>query len=433
MGATLVETLFAEGEAYPTDQFFRLIGGLDPTDKTKAYRATADGSMIVEQSNSPAAIINNVRSGLSFPIFNRKQLYAKDTVFFTEALVGAGTSTFSTNDAAVLMALTTASGDKVTRQSKVYLPCEIGWTQLAVVSGVMAAGKTNLRQRIGIFDGNNGAFFELNGTTLRVVIRTNTSGAPVDTVVAQASWNVDVLDGTGESGITLDITKIQSFMISIDWPGNVRFGFIFQDLVVTVHQHSATNVIALPFARTPVLPVRWEIENTAATGSSSTLIQQGAAIFTAGASEFSGLITSATNGVIGRSVVSTSQLPILSVRLKSAYDKGLLQPVGFETLVQANQSVWYELKVGGTLTGDSFVALTDASEYDVSATAHTGGVVIKSGYIAGASRGGEPDVKVPFLAGISLSGVRDIITLLLRTTTGTANATFASLTFREII
>jgi hypothetical protein len=370
---------------------------------------------------------------LSFPIFNRKQLYAKDTLFFTEALVGAGTSTFSTNDAAVLMALTTASGDKVTRQSKVYLPCEIGWTQLAVISGVIGVGKTNLRQRIGVFDENNGAFFELNGTTLNVVIRSNTSGAPVDTVIAQSSWNVDVLDGTGESGVTLDITKIQNFMVSIDWPGNVRFGFLFQDLNVTVHQYTASNVIALPFARTPVLPVRWEIENTGVTASSSTLRQHGAAIFTAGASEFSGLVTSASNGVTGRTVVNTSQLPILSVRLKSAYDKGLLQPIGFETLVQANQSIWYQLKIGGTLTGASFVSLTDASEYDVSATAHSGGTIIKAGYIAGASRGAEPDIKVPFLSGIDLSGVRDIITLLLQTTSGTANATFASITFREII
>jgi hypothetical protein len=49
-----------------------------------------------------------------------------------------------------------------------------------------------------------------NGTTISFVLRTATSGSPSDArTVNQADWNGDKLDGTGDSGYTLDITKAQ--------------------------------------------------------------------------------------------------------------------------------------------------------------------------------------------------------------------------------
>ena len=56
-------------------------------------------------------------------------------------------------------------------------------------------------------------FFEQNGTDLRVVIRDDGSGSVVDSVVSQANWNVDKLDGTGASGITIDTTKDNIYFI----------------------------------------------------------------------------------------------------------------------------------------------------------------------------------------------------------------------------
>ena len=58
-----------------------------------------------------------------------------------------------------------------------------------------------------MFDANNGIFFEDTGTGYQIVRRTYVTGSAVDNVVAQSSWNGDKLDGTGESGYTLDPTK----------------------------------------------------------------------------------------------------------------------------------------------------------------------------------------------------------------------------------
>jgi len=73
----------------------------------------------------------------------------------------------------------------------------------------MDDAKTNLRQRVGYYGAANGIFLELENAVLSFVKRSSITGSVVETKVAQANWNVDKLDGTGPSGITLDITKAQ--------------------------------------------------------------------------------------------------------------------------------------------------------------------------------------------------------------------------------
>jgi hypothetical protein len=93
----------------------------------------------------------------------------------------------------------------------------------------MAAGKANLRQRVGYFDPNNGLFLQRNGTELSFIIRTYTGGSADDTrKVVQSAWNGDKLDGSGASGITLDTTKAQILFADFEWlgVGSVRVGFV---------------------------------------------------------------------------------------------------------------------------------------------------------------------------------------------------------------
>ena len=126
-------------------------------------------------------------------------------------------------------------------------------------------GQTNQVRRWGHFDDNDGLFWKLDGTSLSISRRTSTSGSMVESVVAaQADWNRDRLDGTGPSGVTLDITKANIYEIQLQWYGtgsNLKF-YIDQTLV---HIENFSNRFAAPWSRTAHLPVQWEIRNTAAT------------------------------------------------------------------------------------------------------------------------------------------------------------------------
>jgi hypothetical protein len=126
---------------------------------------------------------------------------------FDEDLTGSGTVTYTANKSTVNLNVTTASGDKVIRQSKRVMTYQPGKSLLNLNTFVMNAQEENLEQRIGMFDANNGIFFEDTGTGYQIVRRSYTSGASVDDPIAQSAWNGDKLDGTGASGYTLDPTK----------------------------------------------------------------------------------------------------------------------------------------------------------------------------------------------------------------------------------
>ena len=136
------------------------------------------------------------------------------------------------------------------------------------------SGKTGNDRRWGIYDDNDGMYFELSGTTLSTGVRTSTSGSPVDTIVAQSSWNGDKLDGTGLSGVTIDITKVQLWWIDYQWlgSGHARFGIYGEDGArIVAHTVNNSNVITLPFTQTGTLPLRFQNTNTGGTSGSSEL------------------------------------------------------------------------------------------------------------------------------------------------------------------
>jgi hypothetical protein len=78
--------------------------------------------------------------------------------------------------------------------------------------------------------------------------------------------------------------------------------------------------------------------------------------------------------------------PILSIRLKSTALKGIVLPTFFQAATVDNTSVFYKLIRNATLTGANFVNMPDPNaftQYDISATAYTGGVDLDSGFVIG--------------------------------------------------
>src|SRR6056300_374120 len=101
-------------------------------------------------------------------IFDSANVMSKNSLF-DESLTGSGTVSYTANKSTVNLNVTTASGDKVIRQSKRVMTYQPGKSLLNLNTFVMAEQTANLEQRVGMFDANNGIFFEDTGTGYQIV------------------------------------------------------------------------------------------------------------------------------------------------------------------------------------------------------------------------------------------------------------------------
>ena len=213
-----------------------------------------------------------LRTSGPYTLFDAQNRYVKNDLF-DESTATGGTVTYDANASTVSLNVTTTSGSSVVRQSYRSFSYQPGKGLLTLNTFVMDTAKANVRTRVGYFNEQNGVFLERDGTTVNIVRRTYTSGAAVDTVVPQSSWNGDKLDGTGASGLTLDLTKAQILWEDFEWlgVGSVRVGFVIDGGYIVCHTFQNANNLDSVYMTTAMLPVRYEITNTGAAASSSTL------------------------------------------------------------------------------------------------------------------------------------------------------------------
>jgi hypothetical protein len=439
MGASFIETLYAVGDAL-SGAFMRVIGGRKSDGTAQAFATDFRGSMFVDVTDHLSDPFNRFRGSTPTGIWDAKQNFDNSPNFYGTTLVGGGTAPYTANRASTAMTLTTTSGDSVVRQSLQYVPYQPGRGQLIFMTAIMGVIKTNVRQRVGYFDTNNGVFFEQDGTNLKVVRRTFVTGSAVDTAVNQSAWNVDKLDGTGISGVTLDNTKVQVFVIDFTWlgAGTIRFGFLINGEIHYCHKIEASNALTAVWATTAALPVRWEITNTGTAASGTVLEQICACVISEGGSDPLGVTAAASTFPIanaGITIASRTAQTTQSIRLKAAYVRGLIKPIDFQVVCTTADDFLVEIYIGGTLSGGSptTTSISDAVEMITGNTTLTGGrriaVALSSNQVRISAEA------INSLRGISASdnaGTQELLTVIV-TPLGPNAATFYSgLTWREI-
>ena len=367
-----------------------------------------------------------LRIAQPYTLFDSQNRYQKDPQF-SEELATGGTATHVANESSVDLAVTTTSGSKAVRQSFRSFPYQPGKSLMVLATFVMNAGKENLRQRVGYFNTDNGVFFQVNGTTKSFVLRTNTSGTPSDVrTVNQADWNGDKLDGSGTSGITLDITKAQILYMDFEWlgVGSVRCGFVIDGKFYVCHTFNNANEIDKVYMTTAILPVRYEIENTGTTASASTMTQICSSVISEGGYDQKAIPQWARRTTV-LTGVTTTFVPIVSIRLKSTSLGAVVIPSVFHA-IPIGSTLDYEVVLikNPTLTGPSWTSNSTNVELDVTATALTGGTIVDLDYVSGSNQGsgvvstGE-DYNFDLQLGASISGTSDIYTVAARTISGT--------------
>jgi len=339
----------------------------------------------------------------------------------------------------------TVSGEKVIRQTKRYIRYQPGKGQFVAMTGVIGSLKSNVRQRVGQFDDDNGLFFEQDGTNLKVIRRTKTSGSAVDNAVNQASWNIDKLDGTGKSGITLDLSKSNIVIIDYQWlgVGRVRMGFDIDGYVYYCHQFLNANNLDDVYMTTANLPLRYEIENTGTAASPTTLRQICACIASEGGFELErGIIHSVNTGTT--SVNLTTEIPILSITPKANFgstgivNRADIIPQSFG-IAADNCKTLYKVIYNGTLSNTTtFVdPSTNATfNYDVASTGISGGEVLLSSFVPADSRetvGVEATLQDVLSLTNSISGsTGDVLTIVCAPCDGSTGAVSVSMDIKEV-
>jgi hypothetical protein len=379
-----------------------------------------------------------------FTLFDSQNRYAEDDQFSSSTVNGASI-TFATNESSVNLSVDTTSGSKAVRQTFRRMPYQPGKSMLILTTFCMNVAKANLRQRVGYFDENNGIYLEQNGTSEpSFTIRTNTSGSPVNTnSVSQSSWNGDKLDGTGPSGYDLNLEVVQIFWTDLEWlgVGNVRCGFIINGQLIVCHTFQCANQTGKTkvYMETAILPVRYEIEHTAGTGTGSTLKQICSTVISEGGYQQTVQDTVARRTTL-LGTISTTFLPLVSIRLKSTAAGAVVLLNRVNVLPTTTQSYEICIMKNSTLTGASWTSLSSNMEYDVTATAMTTSVdgIFQNDYVTSSAQGravlaAPTGYNFAYQLGTSLAGVSDTFTLGIRVVSGaTTGDAIGSISFYDL-
>jgi hypothetical protein len=341
------------------------------------------------------------RQRVSSPLtlFDSSHRY-KDNGLWNTSTASGGTVVFSPTEGLVNLNVNTTNGSEVLRETSKVFSYQPGKSLLVMNTFVMAPAKTNLRQRVGYFGIANGIYIQLNNNTLSFVERSLVTGVVTESVVNQSAWNEDKMDGTGPSGVVLDITKAQILFMDIEWlgEGTVRVGFIIDGNFILCHRFNHANLITSTYITTASLPLRYEITNTGITASPSTLKQVCSTVISEGGYELRGAQQAIGTPITAPRTfaVAGTFYPIVGVRLLSTRLDAIaiLTAVSLIGLGNGKNYAW-RVRNGTTITGGSWIpAGVDSSvEYNLTGTSTTGGRVLAQGYV-NSSNQGSPSINI---------------------------------------
>lgn len=313
----------------------------------------------------------------------------KDNGLWSTSNTATATYAHNANAGMIILSLDTTANAEIIRETTKVFSYQPGKSLQIMNTFVLSPAKANLRQRVGYYGAQNGIYLEQDGSNVYWVERSYSSGSVSETRVAQSSWNIDPLNGTGPSLKTLDLTKAQIQFIDVEWLGlgTVRCGFVIDGQLIHTHSFHHANLIDSTYMTTASLPLRYEIKNTAATASSSVMKQVCSTVISEGGYELRGDQQSVGTPVQTPKVLGTAgtYYPVVSLQLKSSALDAIAILSAMSVLgINSNPcSVAWRIIRGTTLTSPTWTSAgtNSAVEYDTSATGLSGGQVLAQGYI----------------------------------------------------
>jgi hypothetical protein len=191
---------------------------------------------------------------------------------------------------------------------------------------------------------------------------------------------------------------------------------------------------------TAILPLRYEIVTTTAAVAASMKAICSSVISEGGFEQTS--IDHVARRTTVLASIGTTFLPVVSIRLASGRTGAIVIPNRIQVLPTTSQNYEVALVKNATLTGATWastVASDSNVEFDVAATAMTGGTIAQVDYVTSNTAGGTSGTSFSnaynfdLQLGATIAGVSDVYTVAVRTVSGaTTGDAVGSLSFFDL-
>lgn len=361
---------------------------------TSTYIEVANSQNAI--ANQPVSLVDNGnldsfgRLRVSNPtgVFDCQLTYGLQPILMEPitAESGATITHDATNRNALMTFSSTPTGGKAYMQTFQHFRYQPGKSQLVLITFNFLEAKANVLKFAGYSDGTNGIEFQNNGIVNRFVLYSSTTHG--NQTANQANWNLDKLDGTGASGITLDVTKAQILILDFQalYTGRVRIGFDIDGTVLYAHEFLHANLTIHPYIQTANLPIRCGMT---CTGTVSTTMKfQCCSVLSEGGVDWTYGYNFSKNGNV--TAADNAATHAMSIRPKTTFNsianRSLLGFVDVNILVTGNSSVYWELCIGQAISGTTTYAdcntTYSAVEFNTAGTlSGSPAIVIDAGFV----------------------------------------------------
>lgn len=366
-----------------------VMGALNSTDEIQNLRVDGEDRLLVNTAAGDTFstdAFGRQRVSNTGQRFDVEFIYDKQVDIMDEYTVGDATVTHDANARDLTLAVGSDTDGDIASMDSYPIPYTAGNSQLIDITGVL--------DYANLGNGNAELFF-----------RTKISGTVVTTTYDQSTWE----------NCTTGINWNYSHILAMDFQslkvGRIRFFLVQNGAPVKLLEITNDNKRNTGYWQLPSLPVSWSIYNDdtytymemgygdsengigirykVAKNASATMKAICATVKSEGGADLvdlPGFSRAVDTGVTAKTV-STTLIPILSIRADATYktltNHSLVVPT--ELYGSTNNPIRFVLIQGGSLTGASWtdVDTSDSSvEYDVTASAISGGVVLGAEYFS---------------------------------------------------
>jgi hypothetical protein len=334
----------------------------------------------------------------------------------------------------------------VTSQSRQYCVYQPGKSLLIMASAVIGPntnGTSGYYGRVGYYDDNDGLYFqsELNSSISVCVIK-----GGINTIINQTEWNIDKMDGTGVSGLHLDITKAQLFVIDMEWlgVGRIRYGFYAYGKIHYCHQVLNINVLLTPYTNNINLPIRHELIGSASTTGTATFTQICSTVISEGGYNSTGRPFTVSG--LSPSLVAITETPVLAIRGGGGnYNHQIILPTTTSVLCTGSNDICqYRIRLYSDDNASSFTsAWSDVNVNSVCQSTTTFGlftttnsIIVDQDFVAGKTSNSYKDLSNVFADVIrinaNINNVSDVLVLTLQSLTNNNINCYSKIGWSEI-
>jgi hypothetical protein len=269
--------------------------------------------------------------------------------------------------------------------------------------------------------------------------------------VSQNNWNIDQLNGNGSSGLSLNFTNTQLFIIDMEWlgVGRIRFGFYAYGRIIYCHQITNINALTEPYTTSINLPVCYSIHYSGDTTTGpgpGTMTQICSTVISEGGYNPIGRPFSYTSKV-AKALSGTTEIPLIALRGGSGncYHQNIIPSDISLMCTSPNDVVLYLIRIyqapnsPGTITWTDVDAINSVAQYSTSIGEFDpdGSILAYQNYFYGKGTVALSDLSGVFSDQIlhitsNIINISDILVVSALIASGTSGNIFTTINWKEV-